>query len=89
MKPELTLQLPTVHMNGTPKQMLIDSLCVASQAIEAAYQAVKQTAPNGRDYYTQGAVAMEKAEAEHRERLRLLDKVKEEIDSMTVQIDKL
>ena len=83
------MELPTIHLNGTSKERLIEALCEASQAIELAYQATKQTGPNGRDYYTQGAVAMENAEREHRSRLERLDAVKDELDAMTLAIDKL
>ncbi len=83
------MQLPTIHMNGTSKTALIDALCDASSALDAAYLALKQTAPNGRDYYPQGAGALEHAEAEHNGRLRRLDDVKAEVDRLTLAIDEL
>lgn len=46
------LAVPTIHLNGTGRDSLIDGLCTASDAINSAYEALKQTAPNGRDYYT-------------------------------------
>lgn len=73
---------PTIHLNGTSRERLLDGFMEASQAIEAAYQAIKQTAPNGRDYYPQGARAMEAAEAEHYSRLSRLDAIKKELDEM-------
>lgn len=83
----MKLAIPTIHLNGTPSRMLIESLCEASDALNIAYAKVKQTGPNGRDYYPQGAKAMEQAEHEHSERLKRLDAVKDELDAMAVAID--
>lgn len=81
------MQLPTIHSNGTSKESLIEDLCKASHAIDAAYVALKLTAPNGRDYYPQGPAALEKAIAEHNDRLRRLDVVKNEVDELIGAID--
>jgi len=81
--------LPTIHLNGTSKANLIDALCTASVALDAAYSALKQTAPNGRDYYPQGAEALGKAIFEHMDRLRRLDVIKDEIDQLTMAIDSI
>jgi hypothetical protein len=81
--------LPTIHANGTPKRMLVDALCNASHAIDAAYDALRQTAPNGRDYYPQEPTQFEQAQAEHFDRMKRLDAVKEEIDQLTIAIDQI
>jgi len=80
------MQLPLIHLNGTSKDSLVEDLCNASQALNDAYDALKRTAPNGRDYYPLGAIAFEKAIAEHNERLRSLDAIKAEIDALTTGI---
>ncbi len=51
------MQLPTIHLNGTSKANLIEPLCEASQSLDLAYEALKRTGPNGRDYYPQGQAA--------------------------------
>lgn len=79
--------LPTIHRNGTSREELIEGLCAASQAIDLAYQALKQTAPNGRDFYPQGSSALGQAIKEHNDRLRGLDAVKDEVDALTRAID--
>ena len=76
------LQLPCIHLNGTSREGLLEALCNASNALNDAYSALKQTAPNGRDYYPLGAEAMEKATEEHMSRLRRLDEIKDEIDAI-------
>jgi hypothetical protein len=80
------MQIPTIHLNGTSKDSLVEGLCNASAALDAAYQELKKTAPNGRDYYPQGAKAMEAAEREHMSRLRRLDEVKKEVDELAEAI---
>ncbi len=81
------MRIPTIHMNGTSAERLIEDLCNASAAIDTAYGALKQTAPNGRDYYPQGPDALHEATKEHHDRLRRLDAIKSEIDQLTVAID--
>jgi hypothetical protein len=77
------MTIPTIHPNGTSRDTLIDALCAASSALDKAYAALKQTAPNGRDYYPQGADAMDSATREHMDRLRRVDVIKDEIDELT------
>ena len=79
--------VPTIHLNGTGKERLIEPLCDASHALTDAYEALKQTAPNGRDYYPQGPDALRQATEEHHARLRKLDAIKAEIDALTLAID--
>ena len=83
------MQLPCVHLNGTSKERLIEALCEASQALDLAYEALKRTAPNGRDYYPLGPGALPTAENEHFARLQRVDDVKQEIDALTVAIDQM
>lgn len=80
------MQLPTIHLNGTSRESLLEKLGEASETLELASLALKQTSPNGRDYYTQGATALNQAIQEHMHRLRRLDAVKEEIDDLIVAI---
>lgn len=82
------MMIPTIHANGTSKERLIESLTEASQALDLAYEAMNRTAPNGRDYYPQGQDAICDAQHEHSDRLRRLDKIKHEIDQLTLAIDR-
>ena len=83
------MQLPTVHYNGTSKEELIKQLCHAANSIDTAFDALRQTAPNGRDYYPQGPEAFERAIIQHRDRMARLDAIKEELEAMVVAIDRL
>lgn len=82
------LQLPSIHVNGTSKARLIEDICEASQALDVAYEAMKRTGPNGRDYYTQGPDALASATDQHTARLRLIDAVKQEMDALAVGIER-
>lgn len=77
---------PTIHMNGTSRDGLMEPLETASNALNDAYEALKQTAPNGRDYYPQGPEALSKATADHMGRLARLDSIKQEIDDLAFAI---
>lgn len=71
----IDIALPTIHSNGTSAQALFDANLDAMQAVEAAIDAVQRAAPNGRDYYVQGPEAFGRAQREHQERQRLLNRI--------------
>lgn len=73
---------PLVHMNGTSRDGLTEPLEAAYGAIEAAYRALKLTAPNGRDYYPLSPGSIDRATNEHRDRLRKLDSLRMEIEAL-------
>jgi|WetSurMetagenome_2_1015567.scaffolds.fasta_scaffold00693_5 hypothetical protein len=53
--------IPTIHLNGSSKAELLDKLRTAIGLIDKAIDGVRQTAPNGRDYYPQGTAAFQEA----------------------------
>jgi hypothetical protein len=65
---------PIVHLNGTSREQLLEVREAAYAALDEAYTALKQTAPNGRDYYPEPGL-LEKAQEQHSRRLRLIDAV--------------
>ena len=67
--------VPTVHLNGTSKQELLNQNAIAIADIEAARESLQAAAPNGRDYYPQGPTALKQATAEHLDRVRRLDAI--------------
>lgn len=70
--------LPTVHLNGSSRDSLLDDHLAAINALRVALKAVQEIAPHGRDYYTQGPDALAKAVIEHTNRLhRLADTIQE------------
>ena len=78
---------PTIHLNGTPRERLIETLCDAGAAVNAAIEAVQQTAPIGRDYYPQGNAALTHATGEHVKRLVKLKEVYQELEELAIAIN--
>lgn len=81
------MQIPTIHLNGTSKEELVEALCNARAAIDDAITALRKTTPNGRDYYPQGPKATEWAVAEHSVRVHKLMEVRDEIEELAVAIN--
>lgn len=69
---------PTVHMNGTNRDDLLEALQQAMQTLREARTKLALIAPNGRDFYVQGPDALSKALDEHCARMqKLLDVLRE------------
>jgi hypothetical protein len=49
----LDLVLPTIHLNGTGRQALVEQLTAALDGLENALEKLRAAAPHGRDYYPQ------------------------------------
>ncbi len=73
------LTVPTVHLNGTSREALMDAYTQAHDRLSEAWLAVGETAPNARDYYVQGPGAYRAAVLEHSDRLDRLRAVRDEI----------
>ena len=78
---------PTVHLNGTSKQGLMDGLDKAYVAIHAAMEALAMSAPNGRDYYVQDGDALAPALEQHFDRMGRLKSVYDELADLMTLID--
>ena len=77
---------PTIHLNGTSKESLLEDIEKAYAAIGEAQQALAQMTPNGRDYYPQGPDAIYKALEEHRQRQQKLEDVRKELQDIAEHI---
>lgn len=78
---------PTVHLNGTSQDELLDQLTTATQAIREAQKALANAAPNGRDYYVQSDPrAIYKAQDEHCARMQKLTDVLRELEEIAEHI---
>lgn len=80
------MKFPTVHLNGTSENELLEQLTRAMQAIRDAEVALDNAAPNGRDYYVQHAGAFEIAIEEHVARCKKLAAVRDELQEIAVHI---
>jgi hypothetical protein len=77
----MSLAIPIIHSNGTHPDRLIESLQDASNALSEAEKALKETAPNGRDYYSQIG-GLVQAESEYRQRVFAIRKIQEELQTI-------
>lgn len=81
------MMVPTIHLNGTSKEQLLTAIVEAHSALLQAEGKLAETAPNGRDFYTQGAVAHTKAMDEHVSRYQRLETVRKELEQLAEEID--
>jgi len=80
------MMVPSIHLNGTSKNELLEQQIEALRALRAAIAALRQAAPNGRDYYPQGTAAAARALAEHSRRLGNLHAVETELEDLALAI---
>lgn len=81
------MMTPTVHLNGTSKDELVRQLLCAATALGEAQQALREAAPNARDYYPQGPDAFAQAQREHVKRCHTLLEVEQELMRLYDAID--
>lgn len=77
-----TLAIPTVHINGTSQQMLMDQLGNAIDAVHEAGRKLAAACPNGRDYYVQGGDAIKAALDQHEARMAKLKSIATDLESI-------
>ena len=85
------LQLPVVHLNGTSKRELKNLWLAPYSLIGDAYDQLKRAAPHMRDYYVLpggGQAEFLTAQEQHYSRLRRLEQVREELETLCNGIDK-
>lgn len=71
------IALPTIHMNGTSKRMLLEGYDDAQFAIKNAQEVISKIEFNARDYYPQGPGAWTQAVKERTEILRKLEEARD------------
>jgi hypothetical protein len=79
--------VPMVHMNGTGKQDLMNAIEEAYTALGVAYDKLRLTVPNGRDFYPYGPEAIKRAVEEHRSRMVRIDDIRNELEAIVGGID--
>lgn len=75
---------PTIHMNGTSANELLDQLQTADMKLREAYEALCQSAPHSRDYYVQKGYpkSYETAREAHFSRLQAVDGVRKQLHEL-------
>ena len=77
---------PTVHLNGTSPESLFEQAQKAHAALQAAFDALCDMQPNGRDYYPQGEDAIGRARKEHGERMAKVSAVLLEVQEIAITL---
>lgn len=85
------LVTPTVHLNGTSKEELVQGRIAVIEAAQALRDALQRAAPNARDYYPQGDDAYKLARAAWTERQLMIDKLIDDVqmDAMKITLEGL
>jgi hypothetical protein len=81
------MRTPTLHMNGTSKEALLETAENAINSLFDAMSSVALTGPNARDYYPQGSGAFISAQNEHADRMSRLAGVLNELTAIATAID--
>ena len=71
--------IPTIHLNGTSGEDLLDQYASAVEAVREAIDAVCDAGPNARDYYVQGPDAALAAQREHEARVASIKRVRDDL----------
>lgn len=79
--------LPTIHLNGSSKESLIDAWCQAGLDVGKALASLADTCPNPRDYYPQGPDAHRQAMKEYKVRVDKLQSVRLELMALASALD--
>jgi hypothetical protein len=77
-----TLAVPTVHLNGTSKDALLEQFCDAIDAVHEAGKKLAAACPNARDYYPQGNEATSEAMRQHEARMLKLKSVADDLQAI-------
>ena len=78
------MRIPSIHMNGTSRSEIVESLLTSQRALMAAAETLYR--PNARDFYVQGETAFNEAQREFEARMSKLTEVRREIESMLEEV---
>lgn len=80
------MTVPSIHLNGTSGEELLDQATGVAQALNAALEVASVAAPNARDYYPQGDAAFTEAKREHGDRIQRLTELRDEYQALAEAI---
>ena len=82
------MQLPHIHLNGTPAETLERQYYNAVYAVSEALEDLRKIETHGRDYYAISSDAINVAVSEHRERVAKLESVKADLERLVLHCRK-
>lgn len=80
------IPLPSIHINGTSRESLLEQVVGACAALRKSLDAIQAAYPNARDYYPQGPAAYKQAEARHHELYQTVRDVLREYEQLAEAI---
>lgn len=83
---ESKLAVPTIHLNGSSRDDLLEGYSKAITALEAAGRKLAAAYPNGRDYYVQSGDAIGVAMRQHEARMNKLREIVVELEEIAQAI---
>lgn len=81
------LLAPLLHLNGSSAKTLLDGYRAAHTALYDALVAMRESAPNARDYYPQGDDAFNQARREHDARVATVNNVLAQYEMIIENVD--
>ena len=78
---------PIVHLNGTSKNRLMGQLREACDALHTATGALIEASPHQRDYYPLHSETWRQAREDHRERIRVVEEMRNDLMAIAIAID--
>ena len=82
----MSLTVPTVHLNGTSRDTLLEGYIAALDALRLAREALQAAAPNARDYYVQAGDTFCLAQNQHFVRLARLRETLDELITLAEHV---
>lgn len=80
------MTLPTIHLNGTGRQTLLDGYENARTAVRDALDVLRAVEFNPRDYYVQGDTAWTAARDERETMQRELHRIQTELETILIHV---
>jgi hypothetical protein len=80
------IMAPSVHINGTSKEELLNQVLDVLICLRAALEAMAKAAPHGRDYYVQTSHAIHHAISQHMYRCRTIHELVGEYQQIACKI---
>lgn len=75
LESEQALRLPTIHLNGTSRESLLQQVRRARITGNEFQAALQEMAPHERDYYPQGPGALAAVSEQHRDRMKKVHEI--------------
>lgn len=82
MSDDKTIAVPTIHLNGSSPERLMEGYMEAYKALHKALEVLGETAPNARDYYVVSDTAFTVARNQHDARMQSVKNVLEEMHAL-------